>query len=620
MNRLYCILTCAFVLLLAGGVLAESQEKEKNLPIGLTEDEARHLDEIGINHARTSPPNGDVRSIPEWEPSQGVIIRWPLGIPVSLVAEYSQGLKVTTIVASSSQQTSAISTYTAGGVNLANCDWLIAPTNSIWTRDYGPWFIFDTDGDLAIVDPIYNRPRPLDDVIPQKVGQAWGLSVYGLSLITAGGNHMSDGLGMSMSSRLVYDENPTLTHNQVDSLMFAYLGNDYTVLEYVESGGIHHIDCSAKFLDPTTILVKDSPVGSESHNLLNACANLLSQQMGPWGRPYAVVRVYCPAGTAYTNSIILNNKVFVPTFSSPDADSNAIRVYRDAMPGYQILGFNGSWLEDDAIHCRAMGVPDSNMLFIRHVPLFDTGDTLQNYLVGVHIEDHSDAGLIADSLKIFYNTIGAKAPFLSAPLYATADPDSFYGYIPAQTGGTTISYFIRAADYSGRVETHPFIGAPGAHKFSVNMPPQIASGDSLVIRGGSSFGYYPEIVDPDDTAHQITYLGYPAWLTVRNDSLVGTAPDTSLLTGFTVSVTDHYSTAEQLVRVYIYLCGDADRNGMVNVSDVVSLISFIFSGGTPPDPLAAGDADCNGIVNISDVVYLIGYIFSGGAQPCATCP
>jgi hypothetical protein len=67
------------------------------------------------------------------------------------------------------------------------------------------------------------------------------------------------------------------------------------------------------------------------------------------------------------------------------------------------------------------------------------------------------------------------------------------------------------------------------------------------------------------------------------------------------------------------MCGDADGNGIVNISDAVFLISYIFGGGPAPDPYTAGDADCNGIVNISDAVYLIAYIFGGGSAPCATC-
>jgi PKD repeat protein len=68
------------------------------------------------------------------------------------------------------------------------------------------------------------------------------------------------------------------------------------------------------------------------------------------------------------------------------------------------------------------------------------------------------------------------------------------------------------------------------------------------------------------------------------------------------------------------LCGDADGNAIVNISDAVFLISYIFGGGQAPNPQEAGDADCNEIVNISDAVYLISYIFGGGPAPCEGCP
>jgi M6 family metalloprotease-like protein len=69
----------------------------------------------------------------------------------------------------------------------------------------------------------------------------------------------------------------------------------------------------------------------------------------------------------------------------------------------------------------------------------------------------------------------------------------------------------------------------------------------------------------------------------------------------------------------VYICGDANSDGTVNISDAVSLIAYIFSGGPAPAPLLSGDANCDSTVNISDAVYLIAYIFSGGAVPCAAC-
>jgi hypothetical protein len=67
-----------------------------------------------------------------------------------------------------------------------------------------------------------------------------------------------------------------------------------------------------------------------------------------------------------------------------------------------------------------------------------------------------------------------------------------------------------------------------------------------------------------------------------------------------------------------YVCGDADANGVVNVSDIVWMINFVFGDGPEPSPLQAGDVDCNGSVNVSDVVFLINFVFGTGYDPCDT--
>lgn len=74
--------------------------------------------------------------------------------------------------------------------------------------------------------------------------------------------------------------------------------------------------------------------------------------------------------------------------------------------------------------------------------------------------------------------------------------------------------------------------------------------------------------------------------------------------------------ADTLTHVHTPVKGDADGNGVVNITDVVFLISYVFADGPAPNPVSMGDADCNGIVNVSDVVYLLSYIFGGGPAPC----
>jgi hypothetical protein len=65
------------------------------------------------------------------------------------------------------------------------------------------------------------------------------------------------------------------------------------------------------------------------------------------------------------------------------------------------------------------------------------------------------------------------------------------------------------------------------------------------------------------------------------------------------------------------LCGDANSDNEVNVSDAVYIINYIFIPGSPaPDPIESGEVNCDGSLNISDAMWLILYIFQDGNDPC----
>jgi len=69
-----------------------------------------------------------------------------------------------------------------------------------------------------------------------------------------------------------------------------------------------------------------------------------------------------------------------------------------------------------------------------------------------------------------------------------------------------------------------------------------------------------------------------------------------------------------------YICGDANGDSDVNVSDAVYIINYVFVGGDPPDPLEIADCNCDTDVNVSDAVYIINYVFVGGNEPCDINP
>jgi hypothetical protein len=77
-----------------------------------------------------------------------------------------------------------------------------------------------------------------------------------------------------------------------------------------------------------------------------------------------------------------------------------------------------------------------------------------------------------------------------------------------------------------------------------------------------------------------------------------------------------YQTQPCQFTIETFIAGDVNSDEIVNISDAVALIDYIFGGGAAPDPLLCGDCNCDEIVNISDATYLIGYIFGGGPAPC----
>ena len=449
--------------------------EENSLPIGWSPEELSRKHEVGTYMRDTPPPPGPgIRQCAEWEPVTGCLVRYPFGLPYNLLREIAEEIELWVLVASSSEQNTCYSSLNSNGVNMANVHFIIQSTNSIWTRDYGPQFAFDANGDQAIVDHHYNRPRPLDDVVNYACGTAWSVPVYGSPVVHTGGNYMCDGHGAGHSTDLVYDEN-TIPDSQVEAYMLSYLGiTPYRVVDDILLSGIHHIDCWAKLLDEETILVKQVATSNANYARIENRVAIMRTWTNCYGRPYKIARVFCQSYSgdvaAYTNSVILNQKVLVPTFGSTTYDNQALQTYRDAMPGYEVIGFSGSWLTDDAIHCRAMGIHDKYMLRVDCVPLPDTVEMTAQVRVGAIVDDRSETGLKADSVRVYWRVSGAPS-FSSVAMTAAAAPDSFYAYIPGQAPGTTVEYYVFAADNTNRRQKRPLPAPAGWFDYYVGADP-----------------------------------------------------------------------------------------------------------------------------------------------------
>lgn len=63
-----------------------------------------------------------------------------------------------------------------------------------------------------------------------------------------------------------------------------------------------------------------------------------------------------------------------------------------------------------------------------------------------------------------------------------------------------------------------------------------------------------------------------------------------------------------------FVRGDANGNQLVNISDAVVLLGFLFLGGEPVTCLDAADSNDSGRVNVADAAYILNFLFRGGTM------
>ncbi len=367
--------------------LAQWMERWGLLPSRLPRAEARRqleaLESSPIEAVKAGEiPNGESSEIlrlpAEWEPSEAVIITWPVLYPgfwdfyCNLVAAIAPAARVDVLIPHAIYAPAVLAYLGEGWHDDQRLRLLVTATDDIWIRDYGPLTCIDKAAQRVMLDAIFDPPEMLfanDDSFPVRYAAHQGLSSRHLALHLEGGNLWSDGRGTIITTEALYARNFPMHPDDVRQQLLGGLGAEtLIVVPPLRMEGTGHVDVFVKLATQDTVLLTE-PRSVVNGRRLTEVAEVLRASRNATGGAYRVVALpsvpaYCNWGVSriwpsYTNALTVNHRVLVPTYGLPERDAAALAVYRQVMPDHEIIGIDARVAANagGTVHCLTMQIP-----------------------------------------------------------------------------------------------------------------------------------------------------------------------------------------------------------------------------------------------------------------------
>jgi hypothetical protein len=321
------------------------------------------------------------------------------------------------------------------------------------------------------------------------------------------------------------------------------------------------------------------------------------------------------------------------------------------------------WLDPDNTGATVLdGFDPDTGIFIWHTPPQVTHDTITDYEITCIIT--SDTDILLSSLILRY---GILAEWDDSQLSPTGNQDEYHGYLPSQSAGTTIDYFLVAADESGSADTTDTFSLYVDYSAAISVNPNALS-DS--VTAGDSMAAEIIIVNSGNTdlafVVEIQYeIGF-GWLTINkafgspppggSDTLqcllASAGLDTAIYMAAIVIASNDPDPEDNPVIVPVEMVvfeplpdtdgdgiadmfdncpadhnpsqQDSDHDGYGDACDLCMGFDDTqdSDGDGIPDgcDYVCGDANGDEQVNIGDAVFIIAYVFKGGPPPEPLCP
>ncbi len=337
---------------------------------------------------RATPRELGFRMPAEWEPHEATWIAWPHNkedwpgrfapIPwvyCEIVRKLAEVERVRILVDDPEAAERATRMLHKTGANLKAIEFFAIPTDRVWTRDYAPLFIRNSQGEVAITNWIFNAWAKYDDwhldnAVNAALINTLGMDAWEPGLVLEGGSIDVNGQGLLLTTEEcllspIQARNPHLTTMQIEHAMHDFLGTDRVI--WLKNGiagdDTHgHIDDLARFVAPDTVVIAQEPNRDDpNHEPLRENLEILQREplkilTLPMPQPVQFEGRRLPA--SYANFYIANECVLVPTFNDPH-DRIALNTLAEVFPDRRVIGIHAVELVWGlgTLHCMTQQQP-----------------------------------------------------------------------------------------------------------------------------------------------------------------------------------------------------------------------------------------------------------------------
>ncbi len=305
----------------------------------------------------------------EWEPHEATWIAWPhnrddwpgkfASVPWvygEIVRKLSQVERVRILVNDETAERAARRILKRAGAALDAVEFFRLPTDRVWTRDFGPIFVRNRAGEVAIINWIFNGWAKYpdwrrDNKIPGALATLLEMRQWEPGLVLEGGSIDVNGRGALLTTEecllsAVQARNPGMKRAEIARSLADHLGA--TKVIWLKNGIVGddthgHVDDLARFVDAETIVTMiERDRGDANYEPLRENLQLLRRQ------PFRVVTLPMPSPVffdgvrlpaSYANFYIANGLVLVPTFNDP-SDRVALQTLARLFPDREVAGIH----------------------------------------------------------------------------------------------------------------------------------------------------------------------------------------------------------------------------------------------------------------------------------------